>query len=297
MRARPIGAVDSVGNVFGLPGLMALCVAAPGVAGADLHAGGASSSSAIVNRAVVPAVRGLHVVTRSRRVLRIAWSRPAGASPSAGYAVYLHGRLRARTRGRALTLTRLLGGVRYRVAVVAIDADGRRSAVAGAVARTAGCRRGGGPIARSAADTTAPAVTIGYPVAIYNDTAVFSGLTGGVAGDSRLITVRVYPGSNVSGSPMMSITTPRMSGNWYTVQSPSLAAGTYTARAEQADSAGKSATARPRRSRSRATGGGGGGPDVTAPGDLAHRAAGVLTSDATPTFAGTAGTASGDPQR
>ena len=41
--------------------------------------------------------------------------------------------------------------------------------------------------------TTAPAVTIGYPVAIYNDTAVFSGLAGGVAGDLGLITVRVYP--------------------------------------------------------------------------------------------------------
>src|SRR5262249_56221942 len=70
----------------------------------------------------------------------------------------------------------------------------------------------------ASAHAAAPVVTIGYPVAIFNDSAVFSGLTGGAAGDSSLITVRVYPGSGVGGSPLMSITTPRMSGNWYTVQ-------------------------------------------------------------------------------
>ena len=95
-------------------------------------------------------------------------------------------------------------------------------------------------------------VTIGYPVAIYNDSAMFSGLTGGVAGDLGLITVRVYPGVNASGTPMMSITTPRMSGNWYTAQSPSLASARIPRAPSRLTAAAISATAKRRRSRSRA---------------------------------------------
>ena len=123
-----------------------------------------------------------------------------------------------------------------------------------------------------AADTTAPAVTIGHPVAVYNDTAVSAASPAARPATSSPITVRVYPGSSISGSPMMSITTPRMSGNWYIVQSPSLAAGTYTARAEQSDSAGNTGYSAPR-TFTITPDGGGGRPRRDGAGDLAGGAA------------------------
>ena len=102
--------------------------------------------------------------------------------------------------------------------------------------------------APSGSDTAAPVVSLSLPEhgsSLLVPSVTFAGLTGGVAGDSALITVRLYAGSGVSGTLLSSITTPRLSGNWFSVASPTLASGTYTARAEQSDDAGNTGYSAP----------------------------------------------------
>ncbi len=72
---------------------------------------------------------------------------------------------------------------------------------------------------------------------------MLSGLAGVDTGDSLLVTVRLYAGSTVSGSAVQSMVTTRTFG-MYTVQSAPLSPGTYTARAEQGDSAGNTGYSR-----------------------------------------------------
>lgn len=90
-------------------------------------------------------------------------------------------------------------------------------------------------------DTTPPTVTLVTPPngATINDTTpTYSGGAGTATGDLDTITVKIYAGSSVSGSPVQTITTTKSGGTWTVDGSTPLAAGTYTAQAEQSDSAG-----------------------------------------------------------
>jgi len=97
-----------------------------------------------------------------------------------------------------------------------------------------------------AADTTAPALSLTTPSAassVADTTPAFSGSTGLASGDSSTIRVKVYSGSLASGTPVRTASTIRdRAGAWYMDSSPPLAAGTYTAAAEQSDAAGNVAT-------------------------------------------------------
>ena len=137
------------------------------------------------------------VADRSRNNIVLRWSRARGA---VRYLVYVDGRRRAGTIRARATITRLECGTRHRFAVVALAASGRRSATARITASTTRCsapsRRG--PLARAAADTAAPVVSLSLPEhgsSLLVPSVTFAGLTGGLAGDSALITVRLYAGS------------------------------------------------------------------------------------------------------
>ena len=88
-------------------------------------------------------------------------------------------------------------------------------------------------------DTTAPTVTITSPAngSSTTDTApALSGAAGNAAGDAATVTVKLYSGGSVSGSPLRTLTSSRSGGSWSATISPALALGTYTAQAEQSDS-------------------------------------------------------------
>ena len=112
-------------------------------------------------------------------------------------------------------------------------------------------------------DNTPPVVSLTSPdpgSSSADDTPLFSGLTGGAAGDLDTITVRVYAGSTVAGNPVRSIQTSRLSGNWFIVEATSMSGGTYTARSEQSDTAGNTGYSTPLTfTITGSTGGGGGG--------------------------------------
>ena len=89
------------------------------------------------------------------------------------------------------------------------------------------------------ADVSAPVVALSAPPASATDTTpTFSGTAGTLAGDASTITVRVHSGSAVTGALMQTLSAARGAGGAYSVDAAALAPGTYTARAEQSDSAG-----------------------------------------------------------
>jgi hypothetical protein len=132
-------------------------------------------------------------------------------------------------------------------------------------------------------DSTRPAVNLVHPSSggAVGAPTVFDGTAGNAATDSPTVTVKVYNGAAVTGTPK-SFGATRSGANWSVTASPQLADGVYTAQAEQADTTanlGTSAphtftvdTAKP-------------GVTIATPDD---------TNDSTPTFTGAAGTASGD---
>ena len=88
-------------------------------------------------------------------------------------------------------------------------------------------------------DTTAPTVTITSPgngSSTTDATPALSGAAGNAAGDGATVTVKLYSGGAVSGSPVRTLTFSRSGGSWSATVSPDLALGTYTAQAEQSDS-------------------------------------------------------------
>jgi hypothetical protein len=101
----------------------------------------------------------------------------------------------------------------------------------------------GSPAGRTwTVDTAAPIVTLTEPAPGPTTSIAgpsFSGTAGTQAGDSASVTVRIWPGSSASGAPLQTRTTSRdaVSGA-YSMSADALADGTYTARAEQSDSAG-----------------------------------------------------------
>jgi subtilisin-like proprotein convertase family protein len=100
----------------------------------------------------------------------------------------------------------------------------------------------GAPATRTwTVDTAAPAPVISTPAngSITDDaTPLVSGTGGTAQGDEGVVTVKVFVGTLAAGLPAQTLFVPRdgASGAW-SVETP-LADGTYTVRAEQADSAG-----------------------------------------------------------
>ncbi|MFN8160278.1 MAG: Ig-like domain-containing protein [Solirubrobacterales bacterium] len=90
-------------------------------------------------------------------------------------------------------------------------------------------------------DVTAPAVTLTQPppgTVTSNVRPTLSGAAGDDLGDSATVTVKIYAGTSASGTPVQTVNTTRSGATWSTNPTSDLAFGTYTARAEQSDSAG-----------------------------------------------------------
>jgi subtilisin-like proprotein convertase family protein len=91
-------------------------------------------------------------------------------------------------------------------------------------------------------DTTAPAVSLSTPgqgTLLRDARPQLAGSGGLAAGDAGTVTVKLWRGSVVAGLPVQTLSVPRdaASGAWST-RPATLADGTWTARAEQADAAG-----------------------------------------------------------
>jgi subtilisin family serine protease/subtilisin-like proprotein convertase family protein len=91
-------------------------------------------------------------------------------------------------------------------------------------------------------DTVAPAPAVTSPAhgsTTEDVTPMLSGTAGTAVGDDGTVTVKLYSGTLAAGLPAHTLIVPRdgVSGAW-SADSPSLADGTYTVSAEQADSAG-----------------------------------------------------------
>ena len=90
-------------------------------------------------------------------------------------------------------------------------------------------------------DTTPPGINLTSPANgdARNVWPTFRGTAGTAPGDSPTVTLKLYPGSTPSGSPLQTLTATIGTGGAYTVlASAPLDPGTYTAQAQQSDSAG-----------------------------------------------------------
>jgi hypothetical protein len=91
-------------------------------------------------------------------------------------------------------------------------------------------------------DDTAPVVTLVTPAdgsSTTDPTPDFAGTAGTQLGDSATVTVKLYAGSEASGTPVQTIETPvAVDGSYAADASAPLEIGTYTARAEQSDRSG-----------------------------------------------------------
>ncbi len=96
-------------------------------------------------------------------------------------------------------------------------------------------------------DADAPEVTLSTPVS-GSSTAGSSQTVGGSAGvapgDAAQVTARLYGGASASGAALQTVTVPSSGGTWSTTFA-GLAAGTYTAEAEQRDDVGNVGSSRP----------------------------------------------------
>jgi hypothetical protein len=97
-------------------------------------------------------------------------------------------------------------------------------------------------------DTVAPQPSLSQPApgsTVTTSRPTFSGSAGSAAGDSTTVTVEVYAGSTVSGSPEMTLQATRSGVAWSVTPTTDLGNGTHTARARQSDAAGNSASSAP----------------------------------------------------
>jgi hypothetical protein len=135
-------------------------------------------------------------------------------------------------------------------------------------------------------DTVAPSVTLDAPVA--NGNATFSGTAGTATGDSSTVTVDIYPGISATGTPVRTLTTAADGGKW-SISTSTLATGRYTATASQRDAAGNLGVTT-----------GATFTIASAPAlalnqiGVDDRGFGGYVANSTPTFTGSAGTATGD---
>lgn len=136
-------------------------------------------------------------------------------------------------------------------------------------------------------DITPPTVTLTMPADGAFTTAVptYSGTAGNDANDSASVTVKIYSGSTVSGSPVQTRVATRSGTTWTINGSPALSAGTYTAQAQQSDAANHIGFSGPHTFTVDPT-----PPTIT----LTTPANGGSTNDTTPTLGGVAGIAAGD---
>jgi hypothetical protein len=136
-------------------------------------------------------------------------------------------------------------------------------------------------------DSIAPAVTLTSPPAdagLRDSTPTLSGAAGTARGDLPGVTVRIYAGSSVAGSPVQTLTT-NADGSTWSATASQLADGTFTAQAQQSDDHGNVGTSLPRTFTI----------DTVAPQvSLTTPAPGAQLTTATPTLAGAAGNAPGD---
>jgi peptidoglycan/xylan/chitin deacetylase (PgdA/CDA1 family) len=97
-------------------------------------------------------------------------------------------------------------------------------------------------------DTAAPSVTLTTPGnnARTGPLPTFGGRAGTAVGDSSTVTVKIYPGSTPTGTPVQTLTTTASGSTWSVAASTALGNGTYTARAEQQDNAGNTGLSSPR---------------------------------------------------
>lgn len=96
------------------------------------------------------------------------------------------------------------------------------------------------PTATFTYDTTAPVLTLLQPSlsSTTNTLPLFSGDAGNALGDSMTITVNIYAGSTVAGSPIQILTTSRDDDTYSVSPDTALTGGTCTAIAFQSDLAG-----------------------------------------------------------
>jgi large repetitive protein len=90
-----------------------------------------------------------------------------------------------------------------------------------------------------------PFVTLAAPAngaATNSTTPPFTGTAGNAPGDLSTVTVEIYPGTGIAGSPLL-VNADGSNGGWVTTAG--LAAGTYTARAKQSDAAGNTGFSAP----------------------------------------------------
>ena len=97
-------------------------------------------------------------------------------------------------------------------------------------------------------DLTPPVVTLVTPAdgaATTDTTPTYDGAAGTAPGDLAPVTVKVYAGTQATGTPVQTLTVNSASGAWTTDGTTALAAGTYTAQAEQSDNAGNTGVSAP----------------------------------------------------
>ena len=97
-------------------------------------------------------------------------------------------------------------------------------------------------------DTTPPSLTLTDPPdgSTTNDnTPTYDGTAGTAPGDLDTVTVKIYAGATATGSPVQTLSATRSGGSWTVDGSPALADGTYTAQAEQSDTAGNTGQSAP----------------------------------------------------
>jgi hypothetical protein len=136
-------------------------------------------------------------------------------------------------------------------------------------------------------DTTPPSVHITTPPNgsfVNSSKPTLSGTAGSATGDQTTVTLNVYTGTSVSGSPSQTLAVTRSGGSWTTGSSgPQLIEGTYTVQAEQSDEAGNTGTSSPSTFTIKTKGPAVSLTPVASP-----------TNDPTPSFNGGAGVAQGD---
>ena len=149
-----------------------------------------------------------------------------------------------------------------------------------------------GNVAKSASatftvDTVAPNVNLASgPLERHVSAPKFEGSAGVVAGSSpdiQQVTLKVYRGPSATGTPIRTVVVTPSGGKWSATPSPALANETYTAQAEQSDRAGNVGKSSASTFEIVTK-----GPVVTL------SAVSSPTNDPTPSFSGSAGSASGD---
>jgi hypothetical protein len=136
-------------------------------------------------------------------------------------------------------------------------------------------------------DVTAPVVTLTAPSAgaiLGTGTPTFSGAAGTLSGDLPTVTVRIYSGATATGSPVQTRTATASGSSWTVNGSPALADGQYTAQASQSDAFGNTGVSGTRTFQLDST-----GPAIS----ITTPANNSSSTNLTPTFVGTAGTAAG----